>query len=468
MKILVCCADWGVPVGGSAGSSVHLRAMAAAFSRLGHEVRLLVSNGGGSVRPGLPVATVPHRRLWPAIAGLVERARGCAAPAVLETGAAATVPGAGAGLAGDGGAGVASCGPETVSWKTRLYYETLPALADRVEECLVHPAAFGRAVSRMLADFAPEAVYERYALCQTGAARALARAGGKRVPHILEVNASLARERTEQADDWLAGPWRVFAGRREARLWRGADRVVCVSEALGRRIVEAGADPDRVRVVPNGVDAEAFSPDRPKGTLRRLLGLGDDVVLIGWLGALSPGRGAEEFVGLLGQTLPRVPQARGVVIGGGPLDGTCRTLARESGLADRVHFTGPVAHDRVPDLLVDLDIAVACYPPRADFYFSPMKVAEYLACGLAVAVGRTGRADQAVTDGVSGLLVDQDVPGAFAGALVGLCRDPGLRARLGAGARERALAGPTWLGNARLVEREIERCLEARTAGGAR
>ncbi|EHJ46135.1 glycosyl transferase group 1 [Solidesulfovibrio carbinoliphilus subsp. oakridgensis] len=460
MRILVCCADWGVPVGGSAGSSVHLRAMAAALSRLGHEVRLLVSNGAGPCPPGLSVATVPHRRLWPAIFGLVERARGCPAPAALETGGVSTVPAP--------GAVTDAPAPGAVSLKTRLYYETLPALADRVEECLVHPIAFGRAVSRMLADFAPEAVYERYALCQTGAAGALARAGEGRVPHILEVNASLARERTEKADDWLAGPWRLFAGRQEARLWRGADRVVCVSEALGRRIAEAGADPDRVRVVPNGVDAEAFSPDRPKGALRRLLGLGDGAVLIGWLGALSPGRGAEEFVRLLGQTLPQVPQARGVVIGGGPLDGTCRTLARELGLADRVHFTGPVAHDRVPDLLVDLDMAVACYPPQADFYFSPMKVAEYLACGLAVAVGRTGRADQAVTDGVSGLLVDPDAPGAFARALVGLCRDPDLRARLGAGAREQAMAGPTWLGNARLVEREIEACFEARVAGGGK
>lgn len=464
MRILVCCADWGVPVGGSAGSSVHLRAMAEALARLGHQVRLLVSNGGGPSRPGLPVEVVAHRRLWPAVRGLVERTRGCPAPAGPDKEPSRPAP---AVPASEVGGPAAAAGPAPVSLKTRLYYETLPDLADRVEECCLHPVAFGRAVARLLADFAPQAVYERYALCQTGAAAALARAGRRRVPHILEVNASLARERTEQAGDWLAGPWRLFAGRQEARLWRGADRVVCVSEALGRRIAAAGAEPARVRVAPNGVDAEAFTPDRPKGTLRQMLGLGLDAVLVGWLGALSPGRGAREFVRLLGQTLPQVPEAWGVVIGGGPLEEACRTLARESGVADRVRFVGPVAHGRVPDLLVDLDVAVACYPARADFYFSPMKVAEYLACGLAVVAGRTGR-DQAVEDGVSGLLVDPDDPEAFARATVALCRDPGLRARLGGGARARALAGPTWLGNARLVEREIEACRKGGAKGGCR
>lgn len=463
MRILVCCADWGVPVGGSAGSSVHLRSLATALARLGHEVRLLVSNGDGPNRPDLPVDTVPRRRLWPACHGLAERLRGRAGR--REAGARP------AGVQETDGVFRASGVPAfreaaPPSWKTRFYYETLPELADRVEECCVHPVAYGRAVARAMAAFSPQAVYERYALCQTGAARAVGRAGSGRVPHLLEVNASLARERADQ--DGLPAPLAWWAGRREARLWRDADRVLCVSDALSRQAVAAGADPDRVRVVRNGVDVEAFSPQRPQGTLRRMVGAAEDTVLIGWVGALSPGRGAEEFVRLLGRTLPRVPEAQGVVIGGGPLDGPCRELARELGLDGRIHFAGPVAHDRVPDLLVDLDIAVACYPVRRDFYFSPMKVAEYLACGLAVAVGRTGQADDPVEDGVSGVLVDQEDPEAWPRALAGLCRDPDLRARLGAEARRRAEAGPTWRGNARLVEREILACREALAAGGGR
>ncbi len=457
MRILVCCADWGVPVGGNAGSSVHLRSLASALARLGHEVRLLVSNGGGPSQPGLPVEVVGHRRLWPAVHGLIER---------LRSRSAQNVP------AGPGTRSIAASSPPTPhavpapsapSWKTRLYYETLPRLADQSEECLLHPFHFERAAARAIADFAPDAAYERYALCQTGVARA-ARHGG--IPHLLEVNASLARERADQGG--LAGPLAGWAGREERRLWRGADRILCVSEALRRQAESIGAEASRIRVVPNGVDVDAFTPDRPKGALRRLLGIGPATPLIGWLGALSPGRGAEEFLRILGRALPRADNAMGVVIGGGPLEPVCRRLARESGLEDRIVFAGAADHARVPELLADLDIAVSCYPRREGFYFSPMKIAEYLACGLAVVSGRTDRKGGLIENGVNGVEVDPEDLDGWACALAALCRDADLRARLGREGRRTALAGPTWIGNARAVEREILACRRQRVPGGAR
>jgi glycosyltransferase involved in cell wall biosynthesis len=454
MRILMCCADWGIPVGGSQGSSVHLRSLAKSLTCLDHEVRLVVSNGKGPSQPPLPVETVSHRRLWPALQGLVERVRGASAPTASQLLAASTT------MAPDA---PVSHGATDPSWKTRLYYEDLPRFIDRVEECFFHPAHFGRAMSRILSVFRPHAVYERYALCQTGALAAIRRTGGDRPPHLLEVNASLARERSDHGE--LAGAWAWWSAQREARLWRTADRVLCVSEELRQMVESAGADPARVRVIPNGVDVETFTPDRPKGTLRRMLGIGEETFLIGWLGALSPGRGAEEFLQVLAQALPEVDKARGVIIGGGPLDGACRHLAWELGLEDRVAFVGAVDHDQVPDLLVDFDIAVACYPRRGDFYFSPMKVAEYLACGLAVVSGRTGRMGAILEDGVNGLLVEPDDKQAWSRALAGLCQNSSLRAKLGQEARRRALAGPTWLGNARLVEQEILACRSAHSPG---
>lgn len=465
MRILVCCADWGVPLWGSAGSSVHLRALAKALSGLGHEVRLVVSNADGDALPSLPVDVVAPARIWPAVHGRIERLRGreggLAALSIPTRTFAGPVPVAPAGC----GARTFCREPEAVpSWKTRLYYDTLPWLADRAQECVSHPVRFGRAVSRIMADFRPDAVYERYALCQTGVARALRPAVGGRVPHLLEVNAALSRERFDGgAGAGVLGRW---SARVERRLWRGADRVVCVSEKLRSQAVSAGVEPARVVVMPNGVDLEAFSPDRPKGRMRKRLGLGPETRLIGWLGALSPGRGGEAFVRLLARALPRIGQAMGVVIGGGPLEGDCRRLAAALGIADRVAFTGPVAHERVPDFLVDLDVAVACYPKRGDFYFSPMKVAEYLACGLPVVAGRTGHAPELVADGENGLLVEPDDADAWGQALAAVCRDAALRARLGRAARQSALAGPTWRGNAERVVREIGRCRQGASPGG--
>ncbi|WP_300156359.1 glycosyltransferase family 4 protein [Solidesulfovibrio sp.] len=467
MRILVCCADWGIPLGGSAGSSVHLRCLAKALAGLGHEVRLVVSNAGGAAKLSMPVEVVAEERIWPAVHALIERVRGRAGEAAVSTVAASAAAGPAAADAASQGARNVSRRPASGgSWKSRLYYETLPQLADQAQECLFHPIRFGRAVSRIMACFQPDAVYERYALCQAGASRAVRAAGGGRVPHVLEVNASLADERFGPAASARALGW--WSAREEGRLWRRADRVVCVSEKLGQQAVSLGADPARVRVMPNGVDLEAFRPDRPKGRLRRLLGVDGRTILIGWLGALSPGRGGEEFLRVLAQALPLCAGAAGVVIGGGPLEAACRRLAGALGIAERVRFVGPVDHDRIPDLLVDVDIAVSCYPGRKDFYFSPMKVAEYLACGLPVVSGRTGSGREAVADGVNGLLVDPGVAGAWGHALARLCRDPDLRARLGRAARQSALAGPTWIGNARVVEQEIMRCRDELAQVGRR
>jgi glycosyltransferase involved in cell wall biosynthesis len=452
MRILMCCADWGVPLGGNGGSSVHLRSMAKALSGLGHEVRLLVSNPGGPVKTALPVDSVPFRRLWPGLLALSERGRH------LMSFVPYRVPG----LVPEQGHTVsprpAPQPPDQseLSWRLRFCYQDLPKTLDTFEELFVHPRFFGRAVTQAMAGFKPHAVYERYALGQTGAAWAVRAAGGDGPVHLLEVNASLAFERTRQGD--FKGFWSWWGRRMESRLWRIAKRVFCVSGRLRDLAIAAGADPGRVRVVPNGVDVEAFTPDRPRGALRELLGASRGELLIGWLGSLSPGRGAEEFLRVLALALPQAGRVRGVVIGDGPLAGQCRALAKEVGLAGRVDFLGSVPHERVPDILVDLDVAVASYPDQEGFYFSPLKVAEYLACGLAVVAGRTGQVMDMIVDGVNGRLVEPGDLAAWSKAVVGLCRDRAMRESLGMTARCMALLGPTWENNARQVEREILAC----------
>lgn len=450
MRILLCCADWGVPLGGHAGSSVHVRAMARALADLGHAVRLVVSNATGPVTLDRPVQAVPYRCFWPAGHGFCERLRGRAPGEAATMPAPVATESAGA-ACGD----TAGPGPTPAeSWKVRLYYRHLPRVADAVEELVWHRRRFARAVDRAVREFRPHGVYERYALGQTGTARALRRLGPGAPAHLLEVNASLADERALRGE--LPGPLAWLARMEEARLWRRADRVFCVSEALWERAVLAGVSPDRVEVAPNGVDLVAFSPDRPRGSLRRLLGAGEADILVGFVGSLSPGRGGGEFLGIMARALPLVPAARGVVIGDGPLAGELRRLAVGLGLEDRVVFVGAVDHERVPSLLVDLDVALACYPKQDGFYFSPMKVLEYMACGLPVVCGRAGQMQQLVEDDCSGVLVEPGDMAAWSRAVVEVCRNPHRRARLGQAARRKALAGPTWEKNAGRVAATLE------------
>jgi glycosyltransferase involved in cell wall biosynthesis len=99
---------------------------------------------------------------------------------------------------------------------------------------------------------------------------------------------------------------------------------------------------------------------------------------------------------------------------------------------------------------------VAPYPKLGWFYFSPLKVYEYMATGLAVAASRVGQLEGVIRHRHNGLLCPPGDAPALAGALEELHADPGLRLRLGAAARETVLREHTWAAAARRILRLAE------------
>jgi glycosyltransferase involved in cell wall biosynthesis len=91
-----------------------------------------------------------------------------------------------------------------------------------------------------------------------------------------------------------------------------------------------------------------------------------------------------------------------------------------------------------------MDVAVAPYPPQANFYFSPLKVYEYMAAGLPVVASCIGQLAELIRDGINGLLCPPGDPVALAEALERLRQEPGLRASLGRAARATAHRNYTW------------------------
>jgi glycosyltransferase involved in cell wall biosynthesis len=131
-----------------------------------------------------------------------------------------------------------------------------------------------------------------------------------------------------------------------------------------------------------------------------------------------------------------------VVAGHGPL---LEELLRASAGDSRVHILGDLPHDRIPRLLRTLDIGVAPYLPDQDFYFSPLKVLEYLAAGLPVVCPRVGDLPELV--GEAGILYEVGDRAALAEALARLTNDRELRAHAAGQARRRA-ARWSWARNA--------------------
>src|SRR5207253_5462525 len=116
------------------------------------------------------------------------------------------------------------------------------------------------------------------------------------------------------------------------------------------------------------------------------------------------------------------------------------------GLQKAAHFTGSVAPEEVPALLASMDAAVAPYPKLEKFYFSPLKVYEYMAAGLPVVASRVGQLEKLIESEMTGLLVPAGDVNALVAALERIREEPELGLRLGQAARAEVLRQHTWKG----------------------
>lgn len=289
----------------------------------------------------------------------------------------------------------------------------------------------------------PDLLYERYSL-HTPAGALVRALGGP--PLLLEVNAPLAEERARF--DGLALP--RLARAVERAIWRRADRVLVVSEVLAARLRAAGVPADRITVTPNGVDPERLAAAPGEAEARRALGLEGRLVL-GFVGFVKAWHGLDAVLDWLAR--PERSEAVLLIAGDGPHGAALARRANELGITDRVRFLGIVPRARVPAVVRAFDIALQ---PAVVDYASPLKLVEYMALGRAILAPDSANIREVLRHGESAWLV---APDGLAAGLDRLAGDPGLRARLGAGARavvlEREL---TWDANARRVE-ELARAL---------
>jgi glycosyltransferase involved in cell wall biosynthesis len=141
-----------------------------------------------------------------------------------------------------------------------------------------------------------------------------------------------------------------------------------------------------------------------------------------------------------------------VIAGDGPLRSDLSQAFGARGLSGRVVFTGALAHEEVADVVRLFDIAVAPYDETVHpFYFSPLKVFEYMGCGAPVVAAASGQIAEVIRDGVTGLLYAPGDLDALAGACGRLLDDPILRERLGRSAAAAVHSRYTWAANARRV-----------------
>src|SRR3989454_3198375 len=419
MKILYLCSDLGIPVLGRKGASVHLRSLVTAFVRAGHSVVL--------------AAPLLNKSPWEG-------------PAKLDVSLLHLPPSA-----------------DTVNAVLALkaFNEMLDVASPLPGELrgILYNQEIVTPLKRRFDNDPPDFIYERASLYST-AGVALARE--LNVPLLVELNAPLAVEHSTYYGGTGLGE---LAAQAERWTLVQADAVLAVSSPLRDHVVSLGVEPGRVQVVPNGVVATLFHPAPPEPSSRARWSLGAGPIL-GFVGGLRRWHGVEVLPTLLERLVQRYRGLRLVIVGDGPLRGELEHTLKERGLTRSVVFTGSLPHEEVADLIRQFDVALAPYPrPEHAFYFSPLKLFEYMACGVPVVAAALGQIAEVVRDGETGLLYPPGEMDALIGACDRLLADPALRQRLAQAAAKEGHGLYTWDHNATRVV-ELARALIRAWQGG--
>jgi glycosyltransferase involved in cell wall biosynthesis len=219
-----------------------------------------------------------------------------------------------------------------------------------------------------------------------------------------------------------SGPTRAL--KRHVAGW-GMSRAAAVIATTDDLRARAGRVARRVELIPNGVDTAHFAP----GGRRRAAGEPFRVLYVGRLSA-------EKNVAAAVEATAAVDGATLAVAGAGPLEASLREQARARGIVQRLEFLGVVDQRVLPAEYARADAFVL--PSFTEGH--PKALIEAMACGLPCVASDCAGNRSLIQDGVTGLLFEARRPQGLAAHLERLVRDPGLAARLGAAARERAVS----------------------------
>jgi D-inositol-3-phosphate glycosyltransferase len=325
--------------------------------------------------------------------------------------------------------------PDRVCFAERVVVEHVragPPCCIPKDELLPYMDTFGRRLERAWRKWEPDLVHAHFWMSGLAALSAGEAVG---IPVVQTFHAlGVVKQRHQGAAD--TSPAQRCALERE--ILRRAAGVIATCRDECEELRGMGGNPERVRIVPCGVDLLQFNPEGPAWersserarvvAVTRLVprkGIGELIE------ALAPLDGVELLVagGSAREDLERDPEARRL-----------QEIAAQHGCAERVRLLGRVERGDVPALLRSADV-VACCPWYEPFGIVPV---EAMACGVPVVGAAVGGLLDTVVDGVTGLLVPARETDRIRAALTRLLHDAHLRARLGAAGAVRAHRSYGW------------------------
>ncbi len=209
----------------------------------------------------------------------------------------------------------------------------------------------------------------------------------------------------------------------------GADAVVTICQGLKDDLVSRGFAPGKISLSPNGVDLALFGePPLRDPAFAAELGLGANDSrgpVVGFIGSFYDYEGLDDLIAAMPALTARLPGAKLLLVGGGPMEDMLKTQADASPAKAAIRFVGRVPHSEVERYYALVD--VMAYPRKASRLtdlVTPLKPLEAMAQRQLVAASNVGGHRELITDGVTGTLFAPDDPAACAAALADLLGKP--------------------------------------------
>lgn len=253
----------------------------------------------------------------------------------------------------------------------------------------------------------------------------------------------------------------------ETRALRRANHVFTICEGLRADIVARGIGAERVTVIPNAVDIEAFElGGQADPALKAQLGL-TGATVVGFIGSFYAYEGLDLLLDALPALLQRRPEVRVLLVGGGPQDAALKARAQRLGVADKVVFTGRVPHAQVTRYydLVDV-LAYPRYSMRLTELVTPLKPLEAMAQGRLLVASDVGGHKELIRDGQTGVLFRAGDAAALGQALDKLLGSTERWPELRAAGRRFVEAERHWARSVANYKPVFERLASARSASG--
>ncbi len=229
----------------------------------------------------------------------------------------------------------------------------------------------------------------------------------------------------------------------EEQVVKAATGLIANTDAEAASLVSLyDACPDRVFVVAPGVDLQSFSPADGKAAARARLNIAPDAILLTFVGRIQPHKGPDVLLRAAAEMVSHSPYLRAklavVIIGGtsGYINELekLKSLAKFLKIEDITHFVDPVSRTVLPDWYRATDLV--CVPSYSESF--GLVALEAQACGTPVVATAIGGLRTAVSDGISGSLVDGHDPKAWSAVISRLIAEPARRLLLSMGAIEHA------------------------------